>query len=115
MKLLLVTVTDAVQPRLYFSLCKTPLLEPFTDHLVFAAGELSTDVAVLVVEPEVVSVVDLDVSEPQASADIAVAFVVLVPVSVVVVEDDSSGRPRFLAFPNVDYHASSSSSFEVVG
>ena len=55
------------------------------------------------------------VSGPQASADIAVAFVVLVPVSVVVVEVDSPGRPKFLAFPNVDYYASSSSSVEVVG
>ena len=56
-----------------------------------------------------------DVAEPQVSVDIAVAFVVLVPVSVVVVEVDSSGRPRFLAFPNVDHFASSSSSVEVVG
>jgi len=71
---------------------------------------LSPEVVVLVVEPEVVFV-----SEPQASVDIAVAFVVLVPVSVVVVEVDSSGRPRFLAFPNVDYFASPSSSVEVVG
>jgi hypothetical protein len=55
------------------------------------------------------------VSEPQVSVDIAVAFVVLVPVSVVVVEVDSSGRPKFLAFPNVDHFASSSSSVEVVG
>ena len=54
-------------------------------------------------------------AEPQVSVDIAVAFVVLVPVSVVVVEVDSSGRPRFLAFPNVDHFASSSSSVEVVG
>ena len=58
---------------------------------------------------------NLRLSEPQASVDIAVAFVVLVPVSVVVVEVDSSGRPRFLAFPNVDHFASSSSSVEVVG
>ena len=94
-------------------------------------AEPVVDVVVLVVEPEVVFVVDLevsepgvvfvavvsvaDVAEPQASVDIAVAFVVLVPVSVVVVEVDSSGRPRFLAFPNVDYYASSSSSVEVVG
>ena len=56
-----------------------------------------------------------DVSELQASVDIAVAFVVLVPVSVVVVEVDSSGRPKFLAFPNVDHYASYSSSVEVVG
>jgi hypothetical protein len=80
----------------------------------------------LAAEPEVVFVVDLevsepevvfvaDVAEPQASVDIAVAFVVLVPVSVVVVEVDSSGRPKFLAFPNVDHFASSSSSVEVVG
>ena len=85
----------------------------------------------MVDEPEVVSAVDLevselgvvfvavvsvaDVAEPQASVDIAVAFVVLVPVSVVVVEVDSSGRPKFLAFPNVDHFASSSSSVEVVG
>ena len=72
-------------------------------------------------EPEVVFVAAepeasvADVAEPQASVDIAVAFVVLVPVSVVVVEVDSSGRPKFLAFPNVDHYASSSSSVEVVG
>jgi hypothetical protein len=113
--------------------------EPEVFALVFAAAELSPEVVVLVVEPgvvfvvepEVVFVVDLevsepgvvfvavvsvaDVAEPQASVDIAVAFVVLVPVSVVVVEVDSSGRPKFLAFPNVDHYASSSSSVEVVG
>jgi hypothetical protein len=90
------------------------------------AAELSPEVVVLAAEPEGVFVVDLevsepevvfvaDVAEPQASVDIAVAFVVLVPVSVVVVEVDSSGRPKFLAFPNVDHFASSSSSVEVVG
>ena len=42
------------------------------------------------------------VSEPQASVDIAVAFAVLVPVSEVAVEVDSSGRPTFFAFPNID-------------
>jgi hypothetical protein len=105
--------------------------EPEVFALVFAAAELSPEVAVLAAEPEVVSVVDLevsepgvvfvavvsvaDVAEPQASVDIAVAFVVSVPVSVVVVEVDSSGRPKFLAFPNVDHYASSSSSVEVVG
>ena len=93
-------------------------------------------VAVVVVEPEVVFVVDIevsepgavfvavafvavasvaDVAEPQASVDIPVAFDVLVPVSVVVVEVDSSGRPKFRAFPNVDHFASSSSSVEAVG
>ena len=33
----------------------------------------------------------------------------------VLVDLDSSQRPKLLAFPNVDYHASSSSSDEVVG
>jgi hypothetical protein len=97
--------------------------EPEVFALVFSAAELSPEVVVLVVEPGVVFVVDLEVSEPgvvfvsesQASVDIAVAFVVLVPVSVVVVEVDSSGRPKFLAFPNVDHFSSPSSSVEVVG
>ncbi len=85
--------------------------------LVFAVAERS---------PELVSVADLevsepgvvfvaDVSEPQASVDIAVAFAVLVPVSVFVVEVYSSEHPKFLAFPNVDHFASSSNSVEVVG
>jgi hypothetical protein len=56
-----------------------------------------------------------DIAELRVSVDIAVAFVALVPVFVVVVEVDSSGRPKFLAFPNVDHFASSSSSVEVVG
>jgi hypothetical protein len=93
------------------------------DH-VFAAPELSHEVAVVVAEPAVFvpafatsepSPGAVSVSGPQASADIAVAFVVLVPVSVVVVEVDSSERPRFLSFPNVDHFASPSSSVEVVG
>jgi len=93
------------------------------------ASDLSPDVVVLAAEPEVVpaagglspevvsvAVVSVaDVAGPQVSVDIAVAFVVLVPVSVVVVEVDSSGRPKFLAVPNVDHSASSSSSVEVVG
>ena len=74
-------------------------------------GVLSA-VALEVSEPGVVSVVD--VAEPQASADIAVAFDSLVPVSVVAVEVDSPERPRFLAFANVDHYANSSSSVEVV-
>jgi hypothetical protein len=120
--------------------------EPEVFAVVSAAAELSPEVVVLAAEPEVVFVVDLevsepgvvfvalvfvalvfvalvfvalvsvaDVAEPQASVDIAVAFDFLVPVSVVVVEVDSSGRPKFLAFPNVDHYASSSSSVEVVG
>ena len=78
---------------------------------VVSVAELSPEVAASVVEPEVVFVA----AEPEASVDIAVAFAVLIPVSVVVVEVDSSGRPKFLAFPNVDHFASSSSSVEVVG
>ena len=96
--------------------------EPEVFVLVFAAAELSPEV-VFVVDLEVsepavvfVAVVSVaDAAEPQASVDIAVAFDVSVPVSVVVVEVDSSGRPKFLAFPNVDHYASSSSSVEVVG
>jgi hypothetical protein len=57
----------------------------------------------------------VDVAGPQASDDIPVPFAVLVPVSVVVVEVDSSGRPKFLAFSNVDRYASYSSSVEGVG
>ena len=85
----------------------------------------------MVVEPEVVSVVDLeaaepevvfvavasvaDASEPQASVDIALAFDFLAPVSVVAVEVDSPGHPMFFVYPNSDHRASSSSSVEVVG
>jgi hypothetical protein len=71
-----------------------------------------------VAEPGVVFVALVsvaDVAGPQASFDIALAFDVLVPVSVVAVEVYSSGRPRSPAFPNVDYYASPSSSVEVVG
>ena len=53
--------------------------------------------------------------EFRVSVGIDVAFVVLVPAFVVVVEVGSSGRPKFLVFPNGDHFASSSSSVEVVG
>jgi hypothetical protein len=79
-------------------------------EVAFVVAELSAEVVALVSEPEVAFA-----SEPQVSVDIAVVFVVLAPVSVVVVELDSSGHPKFLAFPNVDHFASSSSSVEVVG
>ena len=69
----------------------------------------------MVVEPEFVLVAVVSVCEPQASVDIAFAFVVLVPVSVVAAEGESFGRPKFHAFPNVDYFANSSSFVEVVG
>lgn len=50
-----------------------------------------------------------DVAEPQACVDIALAFDVSDPVSVVALEGDSPGHPSFLVFPNVEHHASSSS------
>ena len=97
-------------------------------EVVVVGAELSPEAVVLVVEPEVsepgvvfvavvfVAVVSVaDVAEPRASVDIVVAFAVLVPVSVVVAWVYSSGRPKFLAFPNVDHFASSSSSVEAVG
>jgi hypothetical protein len=56
-----------------------------------------------------------DVAEHQVSVDTALAFVVLVPVSVVAAGVDIYGHPRFLAFPNIDYYSSSSSSVEAVG
>ena len=65
-------------------------------------------------EPEVAFVVSADVAGLQASVDIAIAFAVLVPVSGVVVEADSSGRPKFRAFPNVDHYANYSSPGEAV-
>jgi len=92
--------------------------QPEVFALVSVAAELSPEVVVLVSEPGVVFVAVVfvaDVAEPQASVDIAVAFVVLVPVSVVVVEVDSSGRPKFFAFPNICSFPNYSSSVEVVG
>jgi len=92
--------------------------EPEVFALVFAAVELSPEVVSSAAEPGVVFVAVAsvaDVAEPQASVDIAVAFVVLLPVSVVVVEVDSSGRPKFFAFPNICSFPNSSSSVEVVG
>jgi hypothetical protein len=84
--------------------------EPDVFVLVSAVVELSPEVVVLVSEPA-----DFLLSELQAFVDIAVAAVVLAAVSVVAAEVDSSGRPRFPAFPNVDYFASSSSSVEAAG
>jgi hypothetical protein len=92
-----------------------------------SAAELETgsvvaapEAGAAVVDPKVVSVV----AQPEAFAavapeagavDIAVAFVVLALASVVVAEADNSERPKFLAFPNVDHFASSSSSVGVGG
>ena len=91
--------------------------EPEVFALVFAAAEPGAAVSVAS-EPGVVFVAVVsvaDVAERRASVDIVVAFAVLVLVSVVVAGVYSSGRPRFLAFPNVDHFASSSSPVEVVG
>jgi hypothetical protein len=69
---------------------------------------------VLFVFPALVSTPD--VSEPQASGDILALYDVLIPVSVVVwVDLDSSERPKFFAFPNIDPFPNPSSSFQVVG
>jgi hypothetical protein len=108
-----------------------PLLQVFLEaegvvvaepEVVFVVAELSPQVVVLAAEPEVsepgvvfVAVVFVGVAELQASVDIVVVFVVLVPVSVVVVEVDSSGRPKFFAFPNICSFPNCSSSVEVVG
>ena len=105
----------AAEPEVFVLVFAAIELSP---EVVVSAAELSPEVVVLAAEPGVffVAVVSVaDVAEPQASVDNAVAFVVLPPVSVVVVEVDSSGRPKFLAFPNVDHYASASSSVEVVG
>jgi hypothetical protein len=79
---------------------------------VFAAVE---PVIFVVFEPVVfVAVASADVAEPQVSVDIVLAFVVLIPVSVVVAWVDNPGRPMFFSFPNIGYSASPSSSVEVV-
>lgn len=87
--------------------------EPVVVFVVVAAvvvSEVGDPVAVFVAVASVA-----DVAEPRASVDIALVFDVLVPVSVVVVEVDSSARPNFFVFPNIDYYSSSSSSVEAVG
>ena len=89
-------------------------VELFPEVVALAAG---SEVFVLAAEPGVfVAVVPVaDVAEPRASVDIAVAFVVLVPVCDVVGEVDSSGRPKFFAFPNICSFPNPSSSGGVVG
>jgi len=87
--------------------------EPVVVFLVLVADVVSEVAEPVVVFVAVASVAD--VAEPRASVDIALVFDVLVLVSVVSVEVDSSARPRFFVFPNIDYYSSSSSSVEVVG
>ncbi len=76
-------------------------------------------VAVVAVEPEVselafVAVDIADVSEPQASVDIPVVFVVLIPACVLAFEVHIPERPRFFVLPKICSFANSSSSDEVV-
>ncbi|MEW6585247.1 MAG: hypothetical protein AB1442_06505, partial [Nitrospirota bacterium] len=54
-------------------------------------------------------------AEPQAFVDIPSAFDFSVPVSLFAGEGYSHGRPTFPAFPNVGYHAISSSYYEGAG
>lgn len=79
------------------------VLVPFSAR---AAAELSLGIVLLAAElfPEFVFA-----SEPPASVDIVVAFVFLVPVSLVLAEVYSPGRPRSLAFPNAGHFSSVSS------
>ena len=69
---------------------------------------ISPGVAGPEVENAVVGVAGI--AELQVSVDTALAFDVLVPVSVVAVGVDSPGLPRSFAFPNIGYSTSSSSS-----
>ncbi|HEX7407158.1 MAG TPA: hypothetical protein VF515_05840 [Candidatus Binatia bacterium] len=97
--LVVAAVSEVVEPAVFASEAAAPV--------VAAVPEVAESVVAFVV----VGVV----AGPQASVGIALAFDVSVPVSVVAVEVDSPGCPRFLAFPNVDYSASSSSSVQVAG
>jgi hypothetical protein len=71
-------------------------------ELLVAEPELLVAELELLVEPELLVASESvpDVAELLASGDTAVVFVVLIPVSVALVEADSSGHPRFFAFPN---------------
>ena len=85
----------------------------------------------VVVVPAVVAPVVSEVADPavvfvavasaahvaglRASVDIAPVVGVSAPVSVVAAEVDSSVRPSFFVFPNIDYYSNSSSSVEAVG
>jgi hypothetical protein len=70
--------------------------EPEVFALVFAAADLSPEVVVLVVEPEVVSVVDLEVSE---------LGVVFVPVASVAEPEVVSAAVVFVAGPEIVFVA----------
>jgi hypothetical protein len=112
-----VTPPDAAYPAVEIAVpgvaAVSEVAGPVVVFLVVVAvvvSEVADPVVVFFAVPPVA-----DVAEPRASADIALVFDVLVPVSVVAVEVDSSARPRSFVFPNIDYYSSSSSSVEVVG
>lgn len=112
--------SPAVGPRAVVAI--EPALEVFAsvaEPEVFAravaAAEPVLEVVASVAELEVAFVFVADVAEHRASVDIAVGVAASVPVSVFEVEIDSSGRPKFLSFPNVDHFANPSNSVEVVG
>jgi len=90
------------------------LVEP---ELLVAELEVLVAELELLVEPELLVASEYvpDVAELLASGDTAVVFVVLIPVSVALVEADSSGHPRFFAFPNTCSFPNCSNSVEVVG
>ena len=110
-------VSEVAEPVVVFLVVVADVVsevaEPVVVFLVVVADVVSEVAEPVVVFVAVASVAD--VAEPRVSVDIALVFDVLVLVSVVAVEVDSSARPRFFVFPNIDYYSSSSSSVEVVG
>jgi len=102
----------------------------FDPEAVSVAAELSPEAVVLAAAPEVVSVVDLEISEPgvvfvapfsivhvsgrQVSVHIHTVFAVSIPVSFVVEGVDIFRRSIFFLFPNIDYYSSFSSFVEDV-
>jgi hypothetical protein len=113
-----VVVVLVAEPEVVFVAVESQVFAP-----VSVAAELSLEVVVLAVAPVLVSESGVvfvagafaaGVAEPRVSVDTAVAFAVLVPVSVVLVEVDSPGHPTFFAFPSIDCYASPSSSAEVL-
>jgi len=102
----------------------------FDPEAVSVAAELSPEAVVLAAAPEVVSVVDLEISEPgvvfvapfsivhvsgrQVSVHIHTVFAVSIPDSFVVEGVDIFRRSIFFLFPNIDYYSSFSSFVEDV-
>jgi len=104
------------RPEVFFPL----RVEPAADVVAVAVAEPEMGFAVDLEAAEPVAVVAgvaslADVAGPQASADIASAFAVLVPAFAAAVGADSSVHPRISAFPNSDHAPSSSSSAEDAG